>query len=83
MLEENHQPLQSLLENRGVKGVDLLLPLPTGLHQPGRLQEIQVVGDARLANLEGRSDLPRIEVTLAKAVQDRPASGIAERLEDQ
>lgn len=64
-----------------MEGVDLLLALAAHLHQARLLQQVQVVGDAGLADGEALGQLARIEVPALKALQDLLAGGIAQSLE--
>lgn len=45
-------PTDNICDNRRMQGVNNVLPLSLIQHQPGLLQDIQMVGDARLADLK-------------------------------
>ena len=66
-----------------MEGVDLLLALAAHLHQARLLQQVQVVGDAGLADGEALGELPGVQVPLLKAFKDLPPGRIPQCLEDQ
>ena len=66
-----------------MKGIDLLLPLAAHLHQSSLFQQVQVVGNAGLANGEALGELPGVQIPLLKALKDLPPGRIPQSLEDQ
>jgi len=52
------------------------------LDQPGRLQDVQVLGDRRQRHLEGLGQLPHRDLAQRQACQDRAPGWIGQRAEN-
>ncbi|GAF25299.1 RNA-binding proteins [Moorella thermoacetica Y72] len=76
------EPSRNVLKNSGVQGIDDVLALLFILHQPGFLEDTEVVGDGRPGEVEGCGNLPGGHIPPGQQAQDFPAGVIAQGLEE-
>src|SRR3569623_1149225 len=75
------EPAVELRNGFGPQRIDAPLPLAPHADQPGLAQQLEMLGNARLADLHRLDDLARRPLAHAQQVEDLPASRIGEHVE--
>jgi hypothetical protein len=75
------QPGLQLLQSLRLKAIKPPLTVGADGHEAGLAQELQVLGDAGLAEGEGRDEISCRPLTGPKDVQDGPAAGLCHGFE--
>ena len=79
-----YPPVVDLADRHGIQEVQLFAPVAPRDHEARGLEHLQMFHDAEARHLQLPLELAeRLAVALAQQVQQEPARGVRQRLEDQ
>jgi len=81
--DEGNDPSDRLIKDRCLKGIYDELAVAPRRDQVRLLEQVQVIGDARLAHPEGVGDFPRVQVPLLEHLQYAAARWVLKRFEEE
>lgn len=81
--DEGNDPSDRLIKDRCLKGIYDELAVAPRRDQVRLLEQVQVIGDARLAHPEGVGDFPRVQVPLLEHLQYAAARWVLKRFEEK
>jgi hypothetical protein len=70
-------------QGRPVERIEELLPIPPRHHEPGTLEDVEVVGHRRCGDAEVRRQSPGRLLTVAQEADYLPPRGVSEGFEGQ